>query len=195
MGILIEGVQSIALACSIVLLIPAIGIGLLGRRRAVLVTTWILVSGVIAWLKFVTWWPFYEGGVAHTVAGAAMLGLGGVAWRRDSVSLDIGVTAGVSAITTWAWQPCVGNHLGDVLNSARQEPWAQFTPSMLYMLGIFMPLVLVAAADGVWPKFAAWSERLTLRRSGMAILLAVAGLVAVNLLDDLASELLRRSSW
>ena len=56
MSVLAEGIESITLACSLVLLIPALGIVMLGRRRSWLVPIWILSVALMSWLRFVGWW-------------------------------------------------------------------------------------------------------------------------------------------
>ena len=195
MGTFAEGIESIRFACSLVLLIPALGIVLMGRRRNVLVPLWIATVAIVAWLRFTGWWGLEASGVWHVLAGVALVGLGLVAWRRDDMRTDAAVTVLAAGIAAWTWIPCVGRHLGDILNAARREPWAQLPPTIAFIVGLFVPLVVLAALDVAAPKLAERFEHRNVRGAGLAVLLLVGALVAVTLFDDLAGELARRSSF
>jgi cytochrome c biogenesis protein CcdA len=195
MNILAEGIESLKLACSLVLLIPAIGVALMGRRRVWLVPTWIVTASLIAWLRFTGWWTPLASGTGHVAAGIVLLGLAALAWKRDQLATDIVATAAVAFLAGWTWIPCVGRELGEILNNARAEPWSELVPTFLYMLGLFVPLVLIAALEVAWPRFGEISDKPRIRAIGLGIIALVGGLVAVTLFDDLASELARRSSF
>lgn len=195
MGIFAEGIESLKLACSLVLLIPALGVALMGRRRVWLVPTWIVTVSLIAWLRFTGWWTPLPSGLGHVFAGLGLLTLAVVAWRRDSLAWDVTATIGVAFLAAWTWIPCVGRELANVLNNARAEPWAELAPTFLYSLGLFVPLVAIAALQVAWPKFGEASDDQRVRTAGLAIVGLVGGLVAVTLFDDLASELAQRSSF
>ena len=153
MGIFAEGIESLKLACSLVLLIPALGVVLMGRRRVWLVPAWIVTVGLIAWLRFTGWWTPLPSGLGHVAVGLGLLGLAVLAWRRDSLVSDLAATVSVAFLAGWTWIPCVGRELGDVLNNARAQPWAELVPTLLYSLGLFIPLVAIAALQVAWPKF------------------------------------------
>jgi cytochrome c biogenesis protein CcdA len=195
MDLLAEGVESLKLACSLVLLVPALGVMLLGRRRLWLVPTWIITVSLIAWLRFTGWWTPLPSGIAHIAAGFGLAGLAVLAWKRNDLVSDIAATAGVAFIAGWTWIPCVGRELADILNNARAEPWAELAPTFIYLLGLFLPVVLFAALQVAWPKFGEVIELEWLRTAGLTIIFAVGALVAVTLFDDLASELAERSSF
>ncbi len=195
MGVFAEGIESIKLACSLVLLIPALGVVLLGRRRAWLVPTWIATVALIAWLRFTGWFTPLASGLGHVLAGVVLVGLAVLARKRDDLATDAVATAGVAFIAGWTWIPCAGSELGDILNNARPEPWAELIPTVLFVVGLFVPLILIAALEVAWPRLGELLERPALRTTGLAIIALVGGLVAVTLFDDLASELARRSSF
>lgn len=195
MGTFAEGIESIRLACSLVLLIPALGIALLGRRRSLLVPLWIVVVTIVAWLRFTGWWGLESSGVWHVLAGIALVALAALAWKRDALSSDVGVTALAATIAAWTWVPCVGRHLGDILNDARREPWGQLPPTIAFVLGLFVPLIVLAAFDVAAPKLSERFDHANVRAVGLSIVLLVGALVAVTLFDDLAGELARRSSF
>ena len=195
MNILAEGIESLKLACSLVLLIPALGIVLMGRRRVWLVPTWIATVSLIAWLRFTGWWTPFPSGAGHVLAGVALLGLVVLAWKRDRLVTDLAATAAGAFLAGWTWVPCVGRELGDVLNNARAQPWSELLPTLLYMVGLFVPLVLIAALQVAWPNFGDVSDDRRVRGLGLGLVAMVGALVAVTLFDDLASELARRSSF
>ena len=195
MAIFAEGIESLKLACSLVLLIPALGIALLGRRRVWLVAAWIITASLIAWLRFTGWFTPLPSGIGHVTVGIVLVGLAVLAWRRDELVTDLAATVAVAFLAGWTWVPCVGRELADILNNARAEPWSELIPTFLYMVGLFVPLIVIAALDIAWPKFAEATSARWVRTTGLAIVALVGGLVAVTLFDDLASELARRSSF
>lgn len=195
MGVLAEGIESIKLACSLVLLIPALGIVMFGRRRQWLVLAWIATVAVVAWLRFVGWWGLEASGFWHIAAGVALVAVVVVAWKRDTLAWDLEATMLAALVATWTWVPCVGRELGDVLNNARRAPWAELGPTVLYFVGLFVPLILLAALGVALPDLAKRTDIVVVRRIGLGIIALVGTLVAVTLFDDLAGELARRSSF
>jgi cytochrome c biogenesis protein CcdA len=195
MGLFAEGVESLKLACSLVLLIPAVAIVLLGRRRVWLVPTWIAAVTVIAWLRFIGWWSASPGGLLHVGAGVALAGAVIVAWQKNTATTDVTATVGGALLAGWTWVPCVGRELGGILNDARAQPWVELGPTAQYLLGLFLPLVLIAAAAVAWPKLGTVLDSPRARTAGLGIMFLVAGLVSVTLFDDLAGELARRSRF
>lgn len=195
MELLAEGVESLKLPCSLVLLIPAIGVLLLGHRRRWLIPAWIATVSVVAWMRFSGWWTAAPSGLLHVLSGVALAGVVLLAWKRDSLVADFGATVGAAVLATWTWVPCVGRELAGVVNSARSEPWGELAPTSIYMVGLFLPLILVAALDVAVPRFGDAIELRSARMIGLAIVFVVGALVAVTLFDNLASELARRSTF
>lgn len=190
-----EGIESIKLACSLVLLIPALGIVLLGRRRTLLVPIWIVTVAAIAWLRFVGWFDLEPSGVLHVGAGIALVGLALAAWKRDEPVTDASATVLAAIIATWTWVPCVGRELGEILNNARSAPWGQLVPTALFIGGTFLPLIMIAAVDVAIPSIGERLNHPRVRLAGLGIVFLVGALVSVTLFDDLAGELARRSSF
>lgn len=195
MELLAEGVESLKLACSLVLLIPALGIVLFGRRRVWLVATWIVTVTVVAWLRFAGWFTALPSGTFHVAAGLLLVVLAGVAWKRDELAADLAATVTVGFLATWTWVPCVGRELGAILNRARFEPWPQLWPTLVYFVGLFVPLVVLAALDTAWPGLGERLDASRVRATGIAVVALVGGLVSVTLFDDLAGGLARRSAF
>lgn len=192
---LAEGVESIGLACSLVLLVPALGAALLGVRRVALIVTWIVATIVVAWMRFVGWWDLAAEGLAHMTTGVVALVIIVAAWRLERLELDLGATILVAAISAWTWVPCVGPELGEILNSARVQPWKQFLGTAAFLVGLYLPLVIVGALMVVAPEIARRIDTPSTRRLGLTVFATIGGLVAVTLFDDLAGELARRSSY
>jgi len=195
MGILAEGIESLKLACSLVLLVPALGVALMGQRRAWLVPAWIATVTLITWLGFTRWWPLRDSGIVHILTGALLVGLVLVAWRRNELASDLAATIVGAFLVGWTWDPCVGSELGDIITQAPFQPWSQLFPNLLYFVGLFVPLIVLASLEVAWPTSGDWISRPALRKIGLGILALVGALVAATLFDDLASELLRRSSF
>lgn len=195
MRIFAEGIESLKLACSLVLLIPALGVVLLGRRRIWLVPAWIGTVSLIGWLTFAGWWTPLASGPTHVLVGLVLIGLTGLAWKRDALATDMAATMTAAFLATWTWIPCVGRELGDILNNARAKPWSELVPTVLYFLGLFLPLIIIAALDVAWPRFGTITAARWVRSTGLAIVGLVGLLVSVTLFDDVAGELVRRSSF
>ena len=168
---------------------------LLGRRRVWLVPAWIATVALVAWPRFGGWWPTTASGVGHVLAGIALAIVVAAAWRRDELDTDVLAVAGAAVLATWTWVPCVGRELGDVLNGARVDPWAELVPTVTYLVGLFLPLILIVALGVAVPRI---GEAMTVQHArsvGLAVLFTVGALVAITLFDDLAGELARRSSF
>lgn len=196
MQLLLEGIESLKLACSIILLVPAVGIILTGRRHAPLLTAvWIATVVVVAWARFATWWITPATNPGHLALGLLTAALGVAAWKRPHLGLDIAATIAVAVLATWAWVPCVGRELGSILNEARFEPWGELAPTAVYFIGLFLVLIVAAALPVMVPAINKIIDRETVHRTGLAIVIIVGLLASVTLLDDLAGELARRSSF
>lgn len=194
--LLLEGIESLKLACSIILLVPAAGIMLTGRRHVPLLTgVWIVTVTAVAWVRFAGWWVTPATNVGHLSLGVITAAIGIAAWKRPHIALDIGATIALALLATWAWVPCVGRELGKILNEARFEPLGQLGPTAVYFIGLFLILIVLAALPVLIPSIGKLLDRDTVHRAGLAIIIAVGVLAAVTLLDDLAGELARRSSF
>ncbi len=195
-GLLTEGIESLRLPCTWVLLIPGVAVMLFGRRRTPLVVaSFIAVALGVVWLRWSgNWFAVPEGGVQVAV-GFVIIAGAAIAWK-----LDHGVTDGISAGITggaaaWAWIPCVGPDLGGLLNSDAWDtnPIVNVLPTAAFMLGQFLPFILLAAAGVLAPQIAEKLQHRTVITAG-AVLVGLVGLAFVTQqFDDLASELARRS--
>lgn len=193
---LIEGVESLRLPCSWVLLIPGIAVVVFARRRTPLVVTVFAATAmVVSWLRFAGWWFATPHGVVQIVLGWTIIITAGLAWHKDTRFFDglVAAVAGLAAV--WTWIPCVGPKLGEILDGARTEPFHHIGGTVAFLLGQFLPFILLAAFGVLVPSFTGRLEHRGVVTAG-AILLTLVGLLFVTTsFDDIASELARRSSF
>lgn len=194
--LLLEGIESLKLACSIILLVPAVGVLLSGRRRVpLLAAVWVGTVTVVAWVRFAGWWVTPATNIGHLALGLVTAAIAILAWKRPNVGLDVAATVSLALLATWAWVPCVGRELGQVLNEARFSPWGQLAPTAVYFVGLFLVLIVLAALPVLIPAINRAIDTDAVHRVGVTIIIVVGLLAAVTLLDDLAGELARRSSF
>ena len=194
-GLLTEGIESLRLPCTWVLLIPGAAVMLFGRRRTPLVVaSFSAVALAIVWLRWGgNWFEVPSGGIQVAIGVVIMAGAA-IAWK-----LDHGVTDGISAGITggaaaWAWIPCVGPDLGGLLNSDWDNPITNLPGTAAFMIGQFLPFIVLAAGGVLVPQIAEKLEHRAVITTG-AIMVALIGLAFVTqTFDDLASELARRSN-
>ena len=193
-GLLTEGIESLR-PCTWVLLIPGVAVMLFGRRRTPLVTASFISAALgIVWLRWSgNWFAVPEGGI-QIALGVVIVAGAAIAWKLDrgvTDGLSAGITGGAAA---WAWIPCVGPDLGGLLNSDWDTPITNLPATAAFMLGQFLPFILLAAAGVLAPQIAEKLEHRTVITAG-AILIGLIGLAFVTQqFDDLASELARRSN-
>jgi len=193
---LLEGVESLRLPCSWVLLIPAAAITVFGRRRSTLVVAvFVVVATTVGWVRFAGWWYATPRGLLQVIIGLVIIGTAAIAWHFDRAATDVlaSVVAAIAAV--WTWIPCVGPELAEILNNADREPFAQLPGTVAFFLGLLLPFILVAALGELFPQL---GEKLEHRWAitGGAVLLGVVGvLFATTLYDDLSSELFRLSTF
>lgn len=195
--LLFEGTESLRLPCSWLIVIPGTAVALGGRRRAVLVTAvFSAVAMLVAWLRFGGFWIFGEvEGATQIGLGVALITAAGLAWRQNHAGTDA-LAAGVAGLAgAWAWIPCVGPHLGDVINGARSEPFAHIGGTVAFLAGLFLPFIIVAAAGVAFPDFQLKTSNRFVIGTGLLLVAVVGLLFTVTLYDDLANELARRSTF
>ena len=65
----------------------------------------------------------------------------------------------------------------------------------MYLTGLFVPLILLAALDIAWPKFGEVLDKPGVRKTGLGVVFLVGALVSATVFDDAASLLLEHSSF
>lgn len=191
-----EGIESILLPCSWIVVIPAVVMTIAGRHRTSLVMICLVaVSAFVAWLRFAGWWFAVPNGLTQVALGMLIIILSIAAWRFDRGVADAALSAAVATATVWTWIPCVGPHLGDLLNESQSDPVNHIGGTLAFVLGLSVPSILIFAVGLVWP---ATIEKINTPRVVSVSLVACALIgvaFATTTIDDLASELARRSAF
>ena len=156
----IEGVRSTRQVCHLVVLAPVALTIIAARGR------WSAVAGAIAGVVIGGWFFVTNrfGNITDTelrvTATIMILLVVGIAvpqlfarekpeWLERTGNVvqspaGVGFAAGAVAlmVTQW-WRPCVGVELGSILTNGPRDPWGQFLPSLGFMLGIAVPLLVI----------------------------------------------------
>ena len=127
--------------------------------------------------------------------GLMIVGTVIAAWRRDHPVFDVAAAVAVGVSTAWTWIPCVGPHLGDVLNSSRADPWGQLGGTIAFMVGLSVPVITLMAIGLSLPTLAEQAKDKRVMAFGMVLLLVIGAAFVTTTIDDLSSELARRSSF
>ena len=218
MDLIGEGLRSVVLPCSLAVLVPGLVVVMVAGRSAV-----GAVAGYVAGLLGLSWIRFGgRFGVGYTtpalIVAALILLLGvGLMWSgsgrgepraservrgvlgrvwsgspRGRVAVGGAAIGGVAA---WLWRPCVGLRLGSVLSSIGVDPWGNLVPLTLFVTGLMVPLVVLAALPVAWPRLTVVRDSTVLGRIGVAGAVVLAGALAVGLYDDVVVVLFRVSSF
>ena len=197
MASFLEGVESILLACSLVILIPTLLLVLVAKAgRAWLVGGAIVGTSSMMWARAGRIWEFESNGSFRWVISGLILATFVGAFRADdstpSLRFGLGIVAGL--VAGWLWQPCVGEHLAEILNRAETDRVESLVKMHAYVAGIFLPAILTAALPQAAPAAARVLNHDAIRRTSLAIVGIYAAAVAVGWYDDLVGELFRISS-
>ncbi len=191
-----EAVRSIGQPCSLVVILPPVGVVLAGRGTRPVVAG-ALVGGVVGgWLFAGGWLVLGDMGIRLSAAlvllSIGLVALGdrrrrGAPLRRPAVAAG---AAGVVAATAvlW-WRPCVGDALGRILTDFPDDPAAQALPMAAFVVGLLLPAVVAAMLLGLLDRRSPFAGAAGLVGVAVASLLAVAVLGGAH--EDLVSRLVR----
>ena len=165
-----------------------------GRRHAPLaVGFYILAAALVFWLRSVGWfieqpagWVAFAAGFAVAVAALVMYRLPG----RPSALIGGSL---IGALSAWLWIPCVGTHLGRLLNRSTDEVWTSLPFFGVYVAGVCALLIVFASLPLAVPKLEPLLEHDALPRVGLGIGLALAVIVAFGFYEDIVGQLLQWS--
>lgn len=176
-GAFFEGITQSLLPCSWILLVPAIVVG--GSRPRVRVMGAMVVATIlIAWLAVAGLLV-----LPLPVSGLLMVGAAVYWWFRG---LDTWSSALVGAAASSAWQPCVGPHLGEVLNRAQVDAWGAAPGLAVFILGVLLVGFLVG-----WAATRLLGDRVSNRieRSGAVVLGLIGITMTIGIYQTIASML------
>ena len=111
MATFLEGVESVGLACSLVVIVPCVLIVLVARETRPIVAIAALVGvATMMWARAGRLWEIESDGITTVVISAVIIGpsLGIVRTERRRAAATYALVAG--AVAGWLWQPCVGGH-------------------------------------------------------------------------------------
>jgi len=191
-----EGVRSVGRPCSLVVVVPPVGVVLAGRGRWPVVAG-TLTGGILGGWLFAGGWLVLEDREVRLSAGLvlvaiAVIGLGGrTPWPRLlTAPATRAAAAGVASVVAvlW-WRPCVGDRLGRVLTTFPEDPWGQLAPMAAFVLGLLLPVGVAAALVGTLDRHPRFLTGAGLVGAMGVSVLASAVLVGAH--EQLVSQLVR----
>ena len=190
LSLLVEGLESAWLPCSLILLVPGAATVLAARENLVpALAGFGLASLALAWLRFSDRggdWPV--GVAAIALIGATVLLLVPLVEREQLLALGGGALAGGAAAELW--EPCVGSAFGQLLNQLPGRGASGLVLLLVYLAGVLSPLVGLAAIVELFPRWLLDPARSALAVIGGAVLAVMSVATAVGLHDDIVGRLI-----
>ncbi len=194
---LTEGIGVITWACTLTALVPGLALVFVARRARLTVALYYTAGAAfLAWAQAAGHWWVSARGAAVVIAGIVAAGTYVAAWRAPGHSSPLATGAGLvgGALAGWLWRPCVGELLGDILNDASTAGPRTLGLMLIYMVGVLLPLLLVAVAPHAVPAVSRVLDRLPFAIAGATVGAAYAVALAIGQYDDLIGELYRISA-
>lgn len=194
---LTEGIRVITWACTLTALVPGLALVLVARKARLTVALYYTAGAAfLAWAQAAGHWWVAARGAAVVIAGIVAAGTYAAAWRAPGHSSPLATGAGIvgGALAGWLWRPCVGERLGDILNDASTAGPRTLGLMAVYMVGVLLPLLLIAVAPYALPAIGRALDRLPFAIAGAAVGVAYAVALAIGQYDDLIGELYRISA-
>ena len=194
---LTEGIGVITWACTLTALVPGLALVLVARRARLTVALYYIAGAAfLAWAQAAGHWWVAARGTAVLIAGFVAAGTYAAAWRAPGHSSPLATGAGLvgGALAGWLWRPCVGEFLGDILNDASTAGPRTLGLMFIYMVGVLLPLLLIAIAPHAVPAVGRVLDRLPFAIAGATVGAAYAVALAIGQYDDLIGELYRISA-
>ena len=194
---LTEGIGVITWACTLTALVPGLALVLVARRARLTVALYYIAGAAfLAWAQAAGHWWVAARGTAVLIAGFVAAGTYAAAWRAPGHSSPLATGAGLvgGALAGWLWRPCVGEFLGDILNDASTAGPRTLGLMFIYMVGVLLPLLLIAVAPYAVPAVGRVLDRLPFAIAGAAVGAIYAVALAIGQYDDLIGELYRISA-
>lgn len=193
----LEGVDAVRLPCTLAVLVPGvITVVTAGGRSAVAWVGFLVGTTAIAWARFTDNW-FGRPGLLALVAlgGLVIAAITTIWWFRDRrPELVAPGAVALGGVTAWLWQPCVGPRLGDILNDAPDQPFAELAPLAAYLAGATLIALAIVIAPRAIPALERVRDDRRVPTTGLVLGLGIGATIAAGVYDDLVAELLRHSS-
>lgn len=193
MSILIEGLQSALLPCSLVILILGLVTALLARWNAVpALAGFIIMSLFGAWLRFTgTIDQFSNPTITSLILISVVICLVPLVAERPIAATIAGALIGWASSQLWV--PCVGDKFGQLINDLSSSSIGDFITFSFYMLGVISPLIALAAVYFLIPEAPFQKVERLVGFLGGAALVLIAVLILVGEHDRIIGELYRLS--
>ncbi|MXZ99328.1 MAG: hypothetical protein F4Z23_09855 [Acidimicrobiaceae bacterium] len=194
MATFLEGVGAIGVACTLVMLVPAVALVLVARKaRLTVALFYVIGAALLTWARAAGHWDVELSGAAVPVAAVLAAGVFVLAFgARGPLSLvATGAGAAAGALAGWLWRPCVGPKLGEILNNTDTEGARTLGLMLVYMLGALLPALLLAVLPHAVPATKRFLDRLPVAAVGGVVGAAYAITLATGRYDDLVGELYR----
>lgn len=194
---LTEGIGVITWACTLTALVPGLALVFVARRARLTVALYYTAGAtLLAWAQAAGHWWVSARGTALVIAGVVAGATYAAAWRAPGHASPLATGAGIAggALAGWLWRPCVGEGLGDILNDASTAGPRTLGLMAVYMVGVLLPLLLLAVAPSAVPAVGRVLDRLPFAIAGAAVGTAYAMALAIGQYDDLIGELYRISA-
>ena len=194
MSTFLEGVGAIGVACTLVMLVPAVALVLVARKaRLTVALLYVIGAALLTWARAAGHWDVELSGAAVPVAAVLAAAVFVIAFAaKGPLSLSAtGAGAMAGALAGWLWRPCVGPKLGEILNNTGTEGARTLGLMLVYMLGALLPALLLAVLPHALPPTKRFLDRLPVAAAGGAVGAAYAVTLATGRYDDLIGELYR----
>ena len=194
MDTFLEGVDAIGVACTLVMLVPAVALVLVARKaRLTVALLYVVGAALLTWARAAGHWNVELSGAAVPVAAVLAAGVFVIAYlAKGPLSLSAtGAGAAAGALAGWLWRPCVGPKLGEILDNTDTEAARTLGLMLVYMAGALLPALLLAVLPHAVPATKRFLDRLPVAAVGGAVGAAYAITLATGRYDDLVGELYR----
>ena len=194
MDTFLEGVGAIGVACTLVMLVPAVALVLVARKaRLTVALLYVMGAALLTWARAAGHWNVELRGAAVPVTAALAAGVFVIAYlAKGPLALSAtGAGAVAGALAGWLWRPCVGPKLGEILDNTDTEAARTLGLMLVYMAGALLPALLLAVLPHAVPATKRFLDRLPVAAVGGAVGAAYAITLATGRYDDLVGELYR----
>lgn len=189
-----EGFESALVACSLILLLPGVAVGLTARAAAIpAIAAYSIGVLSLAWLRFSE-----RGGDNPPLLLAAALLLGTILLlvpmirRLDLAAIPAGLVIG--GATAELWLPCGGPQLANLLTELPDRGLSGLGWLAVYLAGTLSPLAVMAAAHHLTPDRVLERIEPTWAVIGGTALALLAVATGAGFSDELVNRLVEWSS-
>ncbi len=184
-----EGLESAFFPCTLVLLVPGIAVTFASRYYSSLAIFGFTIGVVVAaWFRF----SGRSGGlpdvaIAILMLGAGLLFLRPITERLELTSILAGTLIGISAADLW--QPCTGEHFGQLLNELPDVGTSGIVRLLVYTVGLLAPLFILGAGFYLLPDHIQERIERPLAYLGALSLIAMAFATLIGIHEQVISQL------